>query len=202
VYFYIANVPGLIATKVRHTPILNSYGPDSHDINEPFESIFTVQSDAPRGVGFYVETGSMPCPEREMKVTDFDVNWVETKICAGPNSVEHYAWILQSEDYHRKTFVGKIGGRYMVLQKNKEGEQFGVRLGEWQPQIKKWKTLLSIGDVRKTPFDCQAHGCLGIFGEEEDWRKFQFVPVAGMYYYVKAHEFTGSEEAKAFVLTH
>jgi len=118
VYFYITNVPGLIETIVRYTPILNSRGPDPHDINEPFESVFTpLQRDGIPGVSDWAEAGSMPCPEREMKVTGFHAKWVKALINVGPNSVEHHAWILQSPDYGRRTFVGRIGGKYMILQK-------------------------------------------------------------------------------------
>jgi hypothetical protein len=204
VYFYIANARGVIVTKVRYTPILNSRGLDPYDLNEPFESIFTVQPNDPPGMGIrcYVENGSMPCPERQMKVTDFEARWSETTVCAGPKPVELYAWILQSNDPYRRTFVGRIGGCYMILQKNKEGEQFGVRYGEWRPQSGTWEVMFSIGDVRETPWDPINRGYInrgydGTWGEEEKWRKFQDdVKGAGTLYRVKAHENIGSGEAR------
>jgi hypothetical protein len=201
VYFYIyfANARGVIVIKVRYTPILTPRGPDPYDLNEPFESIFTAQPNDPREMGIrcYVEHGSMPCPERQMKVTDFDAKWKETKVLAGPKHVELYAWILQSNDPYRRTFVGRIGGRYMILQKNKEGEQFGVRYGEWQPQSKTWEVFFSSGDVRETPWDSLNRGYNGTWGQEGTWRKFQDDVIgAGTNYRVKAHENIGYGEAR------
>jgi hypothetical protein len=197
-YIYIANSRGVIVTKVRYIPILNSRGPDAYDLNEPFESIFTAQPNNWRGMGnrCYVENGSMPCPEREMKATAFEAQWTEATLCAGPNSVERYAWILQSNAHHPRTFVGRIGGSYMILQKNNEGEQFGVRYGQWQPESETWKVFHSSGGVRRTPWDGGNNGYSRTWGQEETWRKFQNITGAGTDYCVKAHEHIGSEEAR------
>jgi hypothetical protein len=205
--------------KVRYTPILNSHGPDPNDLNEPYESVFTkIANDSTRE---YVETGSMPCPERGMRVTGFEDTWEKDNFLPAPEPIENIAWILQSQDFKERTFIGKVGGCYLALQKNEEGEKFGVRFGTWNTSSEEWRVEFAHGNVRNTPFDSQTaytgarkrtrEGNVrnptsqpprhtGAWKKEETWAKWQLVEGAGTNYYVKAHESFDCDDAGAFCL--
>jgi hypothetical protein len=169
--------------------------------NCDMHSTSPLQRDGYPVVGHWAEMDVMPCPERDMKVTGFDAKWVEATNAAGLNLVEHYTWILQSYDYVRRRFIGRIGRKCIILQKNKKGEEFGVRLGVWRPHLRKWEAEFSNRGVRETPFDGQAIGYDGIWRGERDWRKSELVDdieqtaVIPRQYYIRAHEFIESEEA-------
>lgn len=123
----------------------------------------------------------MPCPERGGAVTDYEEVWRVLPPIRGPKR----AWILESVDTDRKTFLGRIGGGYMALS-DKKGTKFAVRSEEWDVDAKSWKVKYTIGDVGEIPSlaEIAEEGFQG----EETWIEGSKVTVSGVEYFVRAIE--------------
>lgn len=149
---------------------------DSNGFTAPDEGSFT---DMPNGDS--LEVGSMPCPERGGAVTDYEEVWRVLPPIPDPKR----AWILESMDAERKTFLGRIGGGYMALS-DKKGTKFAVRSEEWDAAKKSWKIKYTIGDVEEIPSLAEMAG-EGFQGEEA-WTEGSKVTVSGVEYTVRAFE--------------
>jgi Protein HRI1 len=149
---------------------------DSQNMTEPDEGEFTKLSN-----GDDFETGKMPCPEREMQVTEYEEVWRQIPPVPGPMR----AWILESAGEGRKVFLGRIGGGYIAIG-DKKGETFGARREEWDERRKSWDVKYKIGDLGDVPSVAEL-GAEGFEGEA-DWKMGNTVTVLGRRYLVQAFE--------------
>jgi hypothetical protein len=153
--------------KCRWIKTIDSLGP-----SEPDEGTFT-----PLPNGDDLETGSMPCAEKENAVTDYEEVWRKLVPRSGPKR----GWILQSVE--GKTFLGRVGGGYLALS-DEQGHKFGARSEEWSPE-KGWRVKYAIGDVEGVPsFAGAGSELLG----EAAWKIGETVVAFGKDFVVRAFE--------------
>ena len=146
---------------------------DSLSPSEPDEGTFT-----PLPNGDDLETGSIPCAEKDNAVTDYEEVWRKL----GPRPGPKHGWILQSAK--GKTFLGRIGGGYMALGEE-EGHTFGARSEEWDPEHG-WRVKYAIGGVEDVPSFASAGSEL--LEGEAAWKVGETVVVSGKEYVVRAFE--------------
>ncbi|OAA63393.1 hypothetical protein SPI_03556 [Niveomyces insectorum RCEF 264] len=89
---------------------------DSRNVFEPDEGSFTKLPN-----GDDLETGSMPCSERNNEITPYEEVWRALPVeGAGPH------WILQSDHEDSTAFVGCVGGVFIAMQQRRQGGSFAV----------------------------------------------------------------------------
>lgn len=145
--------------KCRWVKTIDSLGP-----SDPDEGTFTTLPS-----GDDLEVGSMPYPERNNEVTEYEEVW--RKLTPTPGS--KYAWILESVD--RKTFLGRVGGAFLALHEGQDNS-FGARSEEWT-ESDGWKVKYAIGAVSGV-FSPSA-GQQSDFQAEVGWKVHEKVIVGG-----------------------
>jgi hypothetical protein len=156
--------------KCRWIKTIDSLGP-----SDPDEGTFTKLPD-----GDDLEVGSMPYPERNNEVTEYEEVWRKLSPRSGPGPQR--AWILESVD--GKTFLGRIGGTYMALGEGND-KAFGARREEWDDKDG-WKVKYAIGALEGllSPAASGVHE----FEGEADWKAGEKVDVLGKPYVVRSVE--------------
>lgn len=142
---------------------------DSDDIGE-FE-------DLPNGDA--LEKGSMPNPQNNDKVTDYEEVWGSLPV---PSS-EQPAWILRSKEQAGITFLGRVGKYYQAMRKSKDGSFAALRevcvAKSWQVKYAiKGDALPSVAQLGEGSFEGQS------------WSVGQEVSIGGLKYSVIALERT------------
>jgi hypothetical protein len=135
------------------------------------------------------ERSSIPCPEKDMSVMEYEEVWRVLPPNPGPGEGGKTAWIVESANAEgeRKTFLGRVGGAYMALS-GKEREawkdrEFGVRKEVWNERENKWRAK-HFGDVSKVPSLSGVN--TGSFEGEHTWREGEQVVILGQNYIVRA----------------
>lgn len=140
---------------------------DSDDVGE-FE-------DLPNGDA--LEKGSMPSPENNDRVTDYEEVWGSLPV----PSTEQPAWILRSKDETGVTFLGRVGNYYQAMRKSKDGAFAASReeyVGKsWQVKYAiKSDALPSISQLGEEAF------------EGKSWSTGQELSIRGLEYTIIALE--------------
>lgn len=172
--------------------------PTSTEPSPPDEGEFTTLPN-----GDSLETGSMPNPSHNNKMTPYEEVWR----VLSPRPGGGVAYILESRDddskgngeAERKTFIGRIGGQVLILTEKKTTDEgvkrsvYGARSEEWI--IKNgvgvgWGTKYEVGGGALENVPSYAKGGIlvdGIAGEES-WKKGDEVTILGVKYVVRGYE--------------
>jgi Protein HRI1 len=153
--------------KCRWIKLIDSLGP-----SDPDEATFTKLPN-----GDYLETGSMPSPNHNDDVTEFEEVWRRGALLPGSEC----AWIIQSVD--GKTFLGRVGGSYLALSEGKGGV-FNARREEWDEQDG-WRIIYAIGNVEGLPRLASSGNQIK---KEASWSIGEKVVVLGNDYVVRGFE--------------
>jgi hypothetical protein len=167
IYNHTANHHMRGTVKCRWIKLIDSLGP-----SDPDEATFTKLPN-----GDYLETGSMPSPDHNDAVTEFEEVWRRGVLVPGSEC----AWIIQSVD--GKTFLGRVGGSYLVLSEGKGGV-FNARREEWDEQDG-WRINYAIGNVEGLP---RLASIGDQINSESSWSIGEKVVVLGNDYIVRAFE--------------
>jgi hypothetical protein len=146
---------------------------DSRHSTHPDEGSF---SKLPNGDD--LETGSMPCSEKDGQVTDYEEVWRDMPVPVGGKK----AWILKSVP-DGKTWLGRIGGVFLALSDGEE--EFGARREEWDEVERKWRVKYEVGRLDSVP--SFVGGGLEL-GGEEFWMAGEKVELQGRAYAVLSLE--------------
>ncbi|GAB7351531.1 hypothetical protein MBLNU459_g2170t2 [Dothideomycetes sp. NU459] len=162
-------------TVLRETPLrcqwskeICSMGTEDSDDVGDFE-------DLPNGDA--LEKGSMPNPEKNDEVTEYEEVWGSLPV---PSS-EQPAWILRNKDESGITYLGRVGSYYQALRKSQEGSFAALReecvSGSWNVKYAiKGDALPSIAQLGQATFDGKS------------WSLGQEVSIGGLKYSVIALE--------------
>lgn len=127
--------------------------------------------------GDALEKGSMPNPENNDKVTDYEEVWGSLPV----ELSEQPAWILRSKDEAGITFLGRVGNYYQAMSKSKDGTFAALRE---EHAAKSWQVKYAIKS--------EALPSVAKLGEEsfegKSWSLGQEVTVGGLKYSVIAYE--------------
>jgi len=155
------------AVKCQWTKEICSQNTEAHDDIGIFE-------DLPNGDA--LEKGSMPNPDNNDKIQDYEEVWGNLDIALS----EQPAWILRSKDGNGITFVGKVGSWFQVLRKSEGGEFAVLREekvdGSWVQRYQVGEKLPSMAELGQEGFSA------------EGWKQDTDVKVGGVTYTVYALE--------------
>lgn len=155
-----------MTVKVQWTKEICSLDTEANDDVGIFE-------DLPNGDA--LEKGSMPNPDNEDKMQDYEEVWgaITVPSSTTPN------WILRAKNQKGVTYIGRVAGYFQVLRKGKDGfaalreQQEG---GKWVGKYEVGANLPSIKQLGESVFDAGS------------WKKGQEVEVSGDTYEVYALE--------------
>jgi len=155
------------AVKCQWTKEICSQNTEAHDDIGIFE-------DLPNGDA--LEKGSMPNPDNNDKIQDYEEVWGNLDIV----SSDQPAWILRSKDENGITFVGKVGNWFQVLRKSEGGEFAVLREekvdGSWVQRYQVGEKLPSMAELGEEVFN------------PEGWKQDTDVKVGDVTYTVYALE--------------
>lgn len=156
-----------MSVKCQWTKEICSQNTEAHDDIGEFE-------DLPNGDA--LEKGSMPNPDNNDEIQDYEEVWGNLDIPAS----DQPAWILRSKDENSITFVGKVGDWFQVLRKKDDGEFAVLREekvdGSWVQRYAVGEKLPSLRDSGEEVFSSKS------------WKQDTDIQVVGVTYAVYALE--------------
>ncbi|KAH8897596.1 hypothetical protein GQ53DRAFT_837472 [Thozetella sp. PMI_491] len=151
---------------------------DSRNVFDPDEGSFEKLPN-----GDDLETGCMPCPERNNEITPYEEVWRALPLPAGLER----GWVLQGKHGNATSFLGRVGGIFVAMRQRTDGS-FAVSKEELvsdvgQPQ--QW-----VGQYRSGGHDLPSLERLGVaeFDGESMWKIDDQVEIEGQGYIVRAIE--------------
>ncbi|KAJ3528168.1 hypothetical protein NM208_g10329 [Fusarium decemcellulare] len=142
-----------------------------------------------------LETGSMPCTEKDNKVTPYEEVWRELQ----PKHGMERGWILQGQSGDANIFLGQFGGVYLAMLQEKDGsfsalredlENFQGRL-QWEKKYRSGKATLPSLKKTDTVF----------VPGEENWKVEAEVMIDGQVYHVRALQTCASKNSTGVART-